>query len=103
MNEQHLAGKTAFVAGWILVVPVVIPSTVQYLHLVHRGGGLLTLLPILGLLALYLIVGGAIQWKTGRGGIRLKPNPNLARFGIVVAVVTIALTTLLVVFSGPRT
>lgn len=34
----------------------------------------LTLFPIFGLLAVYLVVVGAYQWATGRGGIKAREN-----------------------------
>jgi uncharacterized membrane protein YdbT with pleckstrin-like domain len=96
MNDQQLAGKKALLTGLIFLIPAIVPSVGQYLILKRTGGGMLLMIPVLGLLALYLIVAGAIQWKTGKGGIKVNPHRSMRRFGSVVAVATILLTALFV-------
>src|SRR5262245_45097065 len=99
-EELKLAGKKAVITGLILLIPAIVPSVGQYLFLKRSGGGMFFLLPILALLALYFIAAGAIQWRTGKGGIKLAPHRSMRRFGSVVAVATVALTAIFILGSS---
>lgn len=69
MTEAKRAGRTATFLGGFWCTGLLALYFINTQLLNQRR---FLLLPVFSLLALYLVIGGAIQWKTGRGGIKSK-------------------------------
>ena len=92
--EAKRAGRTAAVMGacWCLGLLALYLVNTAVFH--HRS---FMLLPVLALLAIYLLVGGGVQWMTGKGGIR--PLRRTMRFTILVQVAALLVLALIQHFA----
>lgn len=75
MTEAKRAGRTATFLGGFWCTGLLALYFINTQLLNQRR---FLLLPVFSLLALYLVIGGAIQWKTGRGGNQIQSDTAYA-------------------------
>jgi hypothetical protein len=67
IGDVKRAGRTAMFLGVFWCTGLLVLYLINTKILNHRS---FILLPVFGLLAIYLMIGGAIQWMTGTGSIK---------------------------------